>query len=78
MTEIHADELRPGDIVDYHGQRHVICRIDRSDGAAWPVASDGSGWAIALGREPIRVQRTVVSSRSECDGRQSTPVTTVN
>lgn len=57
MTEIHADELRPGDIVDYHGQRYVVCRIDRRDGAAWPVASDGAGWAIALGREPIRVQR---------------------
>jgi hypothetical protein len=57
MTEIHADELRPGDIVDYHGERHVICRIDRSDGAAWPVASDGTGWAIALGREPLLVQR---------------------
>jgi hypothetical protein len=58
MTEIHADELRRGDIVDYHGERHVICRIDRSDGAAWPVASDGTGWAIALGREPVLVQRS--------------------
>jgi hypothetical protein len=57
MIEIHADELRPGDIVDYHGERHVVWRIDQSDGAAWPVASDGAGWAIALGREPVLVQR---------------------
>ena len=57
MTEIHADELRAGDIVDYHGERHVICRIDRSNGAAWSVASDGTGWAIALGEEPVLVQR---------------------
>ena len=69
MTEIHADELRPGDIVEYQGQRHVICRIDRSDGAAWPVASDGSGWAIALGRGPIRVQRRSYAAASEDDGR---------
>jgi hypothetical protein len=57
MTEIHADELRLGDIVEYHGERHVVRRLDRSDGAAWPVASDGTGWAIALGREPVLVQR---------------------
>ena len=57
MTEIRADELRAGDIVEYRGARHVICRIDRSDGAAWPVASDGTGWAIALGGEPVLVQR---------------------
>lgn len=58
MTEIHADELRPGDIVEYHGERHLISRVDRSDGAAWPVASDGTGWAIALGGEPVLVQRS--------------------
>jgi hypothetical protein len=57
MTEIHADELRPGDIVVYHGARHVICRIERSEGALWPVASDDTGWAIALGREPVLVRR---------------------
>jgi hypothetical protein len=57
MTKIHADELRPGDIVEYHGQNHVICRVDRRDGAAWPVASDGTGWAIALGREFVLVER---------------------
>jgi hypothetical protein len=57
MTKIHADELRPGDIVEYHGVCHVVRRIDRSDGAAWPVASDGTGWAIALGREPVLVER---------------------
>ena len=57
MTKIHADEIRPGDIVEYHGQNHFICRVDRGDGAAWPVASDGTGWAIALGRELGLVER---------------------
>ena len=57
MIEIRADELRSGDIVEYHGERHVVLRIDRSDGAAWPVASDGTGWVIALGQEPVLVQR---------------------
>jgi hypothetical protein len=57
MTAIHADELRPGDVVEYHGKRHVVSRIDRIDGAAWSVASDGAGWAIALGRELVFVER---------------------
>jgi hypothetical protein len=57
MTTIHADELRPGDVLDYHGQRRVVGRIHRSQGAAWPVASDDTGWAIALGRELVLVHR---------------------
>lgn len=57
MTKIHADELRSGDIVEYHGERHVVRRIVRSEGAAWPVASDGTGWVIALGRELVLVER---------------------
>jgi hypothetical protein len=57
MTEIHADELRPGDIVEYHGERHVVCRVDRNAGASWPIASDDTGWAIALGEETVFVQR---------------------
>jgi hypothetical protein len=57
MTAIHADELRPGDVVDYHGVHRVVCRIHRSQGAAWAVASDDTGWAIALGRELLLVQR---------------------
>jgi hypothetical protein len=57
MTAIHSDELRPGDVVEYHGKRHVVSRIDRIDGAAWSVATDGTGWAIALGRELVFVER---------------------
>ena len=57
MTALHADELRPGDVVDYHGQRRVVCRIHRTDGAAGPVASDDTGWAIALGRKVVLVHR---------------------
>jgi hypothetical protein len=57
MTVIHADEIRPGDVVEYHGEHHVVCRVERGDGAAWAVASDGTGWAIALGRESVAVER---------------------
>jgi hypothetical protein len=57
MTSIHADELRPGDVVQYLGTSHVVSRIDRVDGAAWPIACDGTGWAIALGRELVFVER---------------------
>ena len=58
MTAIHADELRPGDVVEYHGKRHVVSRIDRIDGASWPIACDGRGWAMALGREFVLVERS--------------------
>jgi hypothetical protein len=57
MTAIHADELMPGDVVKYRGTRHVVSRIDRIEGAAWPIACDGTGWAIALGRELVLVDR---------------------
>ena len=57
MTAIHADELRPGDVVDYQGERRVVCRIHRGQGAAWSIATDDAGWAIALGRELILVFR---------------------
>ncbi len=57
MTTIHADELQPGDVVAYDGQRHVITDVERRDGWAWPIAADGTGWAIALGHQLINVQR---------------------
>jgi hypothetical protein len=57
MTTIHADELRPGDLIAYGGQNHVITHVERGDGWAWPVAVDGTGWAIALGHQLIDVQR---------------------
>ena len=46
MTRIHADDLRPGDVVEYHGELHRVSRVLRGDGWAWPVASDDRGWAV--------------------------------
>ena len=57
MTTIRADELQPGDVLMYDGQRHQITRVDRRDGWAWPVAADGTGWAIALDHRLIGVHR---------------------
>jgi hypothetical protein len=57
MTTIHADELQPGDIVAYGGDRHVITAVERHEGWAWPIAADGTGWAIALGHQLIDVER---------------------
>ncbi len=48
MSMIHADELQPGDVVEYGGERHAVRLVDRRPGWAWPIASDGEGWAIAL------------------------------
>jgi hypothetical protein len=55
MTTIHADELRPGDVVDYHGQRHCVTHIERHGGWAFPIAFDDAGWAIALGETDLMV-----------------------
>ena len=63
MTTIRADELRPGDVVVYGGDRHRIARVDRRDGWAWPVAADGTGWAIALNNELIDVHRDAARHR---------------
>ena len=57
MTTIYADDLRPGDVVDYHGRAHQITRIDRRDGWSWPIAFDDTGWGMALGHDPIAVYR---------------------
>ena len=57
MTMIHADELRPGDIVDYLGECHLVSRINRPLGGSWPVACDDAGWAMALGHGPVAVRR---------------------
>jgi hypothetical protein len=61
MTTIHADELRPGDVVDYDGDLHVVTQVERADGWAWPIAADGTGWAIALGHQLIHVERAAPS-----------------
>jgi hypothetical protein len=57
MTTIHADELRPGDVITYDGHNHRITHVERDDGWAWPIATDDTGWAIALGHQLINVQR---------------------
>ena len=49
MKTIGAYEVRPGDIVVYDGEQHQVDHVDREAGWAWPVASDGVGWAMALG-----------------------------
>jgi hypothetical protein len=57
MTSIHADELRPGDVVVYDGHDRRITAVDRMPGWAWPIAADGTGWAIALDHVLINVKR---------------------
>ena len=57
MTTIYADDLQPGDVVEYHGLAHHITRVDRRQGWAWPIASDDTGWAMALGHDLIAVRR---------------------
>jgi hypothetical protein len=57
MTTICADDLQPGDVVDYHGELHRITHIERCEGWAWPVAYDDAGWAMALGHDPVDVCR---------------------
>ena len=57
MTTIHADQLQPGDLVVYGGSRRLITHVEQCAGSAWPIAADGTGWAIALGRQLIDVER---------------------
>ena len=54
---IAAEQLRAGDIVEYGGARHLVAEIRCPRGAAWPMAVDGVGWAIALGGQLLRVER---------------------
>jgi hypothetical protein len=56
--KIRADELRSGDVLEYDGRHRRITSVHRRDGWAWPVAADGTGWAIALDHRPIEVDRT--------------------
>jgi hypothetical protein len=60
MTTIHADEVRPGDVIIYGGHSHRITNVERGDGWSWPMAADGTGWAIALGHQLIDVDRQAV------------------
>ena len=54
---IHASELRTGDLLDYGGRPYRITDIVRRPGSSWPIALDGTGWAIALGNGPLSVRR---------------------
>ena len=63
MITIHADELQPGDVIDDHGACHRVTTVNRGNGWAWPVASDGTGWAIALGHELVEVERDRLIAR---------------
>ena len=56
MVIIQADQIRPGDIVEYHGVRHLVSEVRRDRGSSWPVACDATGWAIALGTQPLIVR----------------------
>jgi len=58
MTTIHADELEPGDVLAWDGRNHTITSVNWRDGWAWPIAVDGTGWAIALNHHQlINVER---------------------
>ncbi len=59
---ITAEQLQAGDIVEYGGVHHLVAEIRRPCGAAWPMAVDGAGWAIALGSQPLLVDRQPVSA----------------
>jgi hypothetical protein len=54
---IRAHELLPGDLLDYAGRPHRITDVIRRAGSSWPIAVDGTGWAIALGHSPLNVLR---------------------
>ena len=58
MTTIHAAELKPGDLIVHDGHNHLITHVECRDGWAWPIAVDGTGWAIALGHQLMDVHRT--------------------
>jgi hypothetical protein len=39
--KIYADALRPGDVVRVRRAPRRIARVERRDGWAWPVATEG-------------------------------------
>jgi hypothetical protein len=57
MTTIRADKMQPGDVIVYNGLSHTITLVAYRDGWAWPVAADGTGWAIALDDGLVDVHR---------------------
>jgi hypothetical protein len=57
VTTIYADDLQPGDVVDYHGHAHQVTHIDRRNEWAGPIAFDDAGWAWRVGHELVAVHR---------------------
>ena len=57
---ISANQLRADDLVEYGGRWHHVTEVVRRHGASWPIARDGTGWAIALGTSPINVRRSYI------------------
>ena len=55
---VNANQLRPGDFVEYGGRQHRITDVLHRAGFSWPVAVDGTGWAMALDQRPITVRRS--------------------
>jgi hypothetical protein len=66
MTTRRADDVHPGDVIDYHGELHRITRVERSDGWAWPIAFDDAGWAIALEHSLIELPGEPDAPSSSC------------
>jgi hypothetical protein len=64
MVTIHADEIQPGDVLVYGGHERRITHVDRQDGWAWPIATDDSGWAVALDDHLVDVRRLAMRFRS--------------
>jgi hypothetical protein len=56
-TSVHGNELRPGDLLDYEGRAHRITDVVWRPGWSWPIALDGTGWAIALSDRVVSIGR---------------------
>ena len=57
IITIRANKVRAGDLLAYGDRWHRITEIIRCVGGSWPIAADGTGWAIALGDRPVRIRR---------------------
>ena len=69
MIEIHADELQPGDVIECCWTGTRIALVDRRPGWLWPIATDDSGWAIALDHHVILVYRAPAGPGSRLTAR---------